>query len=384
MRLRSTVGLLIAAFSLGSGLAATCAEEPAGGAYSTPTDPMPTDTAPTITASPADTDMAAESTESVLFTTLDDRPWTPNYVVADFIYWSASPPNDRGQVFHTTSSNPSSPLFNNGFRLNDPNPDPESGFRLFLGRRLDDMRSLELGGFWTHPFTYPENLASGSSQDGTVNLVFLTANGGERLRIGNAFFQLESHGIEGNQRVRLFEDDRWQVDWLAGMRWLGYNERLELSMQTLATGAEPFRELFRTDNSFVGPQIGSEASWWFHRYIALTGHAKTAFTANFQEMAIRGPAPGTGRFTGVNNIGFRARTEYATVIDFGIGLSFAITPHLKVNAGYDAIWFSTVLRSGDQTGLGDISAANGDVPRSPMRNDTVLLDGFTAGLELNY
>ena len=378
MRIRLLTGLL----SLGIAL---------GAQAQTPRNPRVDPTPIPLTNALVDTSSSAEDpipigagSDEVIY--WESAPAYPHYFDLAFIYWETTDPNQDGAIIRTTSTNPSSRLFDNGYSTRT-NTDPEMGFRATLGHRFDDIFSAEIGGHWVHPYEHPETFTAGLQNPAGgapfTDFVFLVPNNDEPMAVAGVRNKISNAGFETNGRAVMFRNNRVRVDGLLGLHFVQHVETFDLAFTPAPVGALPFEESFEAENSFFGPQLGAEMLYRICEYASIRVGSKLGVTANFQDLNVAGPAAGSGRFTGANNLGTRSRTEYSTLVDFGAGAVFRLTPNITLNAGYSALWFSTVLRATDQLGLPGV-VADGNVPAAPMSNDTMLIGGFTLSLGVDY
>jgi hypothetical protein len=114
------------------------------------------------------------------------------------------------------------------------------------------------------------------------------------------------------------------------------------------------------------------------------------------------PDTGATRFAGgllalPSNIGHFARDRFAVVPELGVNVGFQLTNHLRAFAGYNFLYWSSVLRPGDQIdrGLNELAIPNfgsqpgtpaGDSrrPAVPFRDSDFWAQGVNFGLEFRY
>jgi hypothetical protein len=116
---------------------------------------------------------------------------------------------------------------------------------------------------------------------------------------------------------------------------------------------------FTTYNRFYGGQLGGKLDWRFGRLV-LGGVAKIALGTTQQSVNVRGasvlvaanPAQGGQANAGLlavpTNGGKHTRNEFAVVPEVGLNVGFQVTPAVKVFVGYTFLYWSNVLRPGDQ------------------------------------
>ena len=115
---------------------------------------------------------------------------------------------------------------------------------------------------------------------------------------------------------------------------------------------------FETTNNFYGGQLGTRMEWTWGRWsVDLTTKLALGTTqekADHQRRHDGFPAsgPGTSATGGIlatsANIGEYYQSPFAIVPELDLNLAFAITPHLTARIGYTFIYWSNVLRPGDQ------------------------------------
>jgi hypothetical protein len=185
-------------------------------------------------------------------------------------------------------------------------------------------------------------------------------------------------------------------------------------------------DAFATSNDFVGGDIGYETQWE-HRRWSLNLLTKVAIGNTRQRVAINGStviddemgtvtsSPGgllTQRFEEtrtdpdpdvttddfvVGNIGSYERDEFSMIPEIGLTLGYNITPRLKFTAGYTLLYWSNIVRPGDQIDL-DVNAnllqRNGppaagtvvvdDHPRFVFRQTDLWAQGLNLGAEYSW
>ena len=161
-----------------------------------------------------------------------------------------------------------------------------------------------------------------------------------------------------------------RIDALVGFRYMHLNETLTIteSFATLPGATTNFGvpatqgtvvDRFTTLNNFYGPQFGliGERHWgpWSIEAMAKIAMGATASTVNingYQNVSIGGamstdPRPG-GLLALSSNIGTWHHTSFAVVPEAGVNVGYQLTPRIKLFVGYSFIYWSSVLRPGDQ------------------------------------
>jgi hypothetical protein len=163
----------------------------------------------------------------------------------------------------------------------------------------------------------------------------------------------------------------WRVDWLAGWRFNRLDETLVISDQKEVLSSETGLvvgttlaefDRFSTRNYFNGVQVGMitelrRCRWWVEtRGIIALGGTHAIVNIDGQTTAVV-PVPGGGSETFVTESGLLAQStnigrytddSFAVVPQLGVNLGFEITCGLWATVGYNFMYWSRVLRPGDQ------------------------------------
>lgn len=176
-------------------------------------------------------------------------------------------------------------------------------------------------------------------------------------------------GAEVNYRRFLCGDPCRRIDFLAGYRYLGVNEKLTItetfarvpgSDMTIGTPAQfgVITDQFRTQNSFHGGQIGLAGEWRCGRWF-LDSRASVAFGCVNQSVDISGSqvlmfpngqtavVPGGLLAVPGANIGNFEQNKFAVVPEVGVNLGYHLTQNFRVFIGYNFLYLSSVLRPGE-------------------------------------
>jgi hypothetical protein len=195
-------------------------------------------------------------------------------------------------------------------------------------------------------------------------------------------------GAEANLRGALAGNCCYRLDGLIGFRYLDLFDNLTIAESVLftqptaaiqnnvpiaipagtqAVGADGFT----TRNQFYGGQIGAIAEVRRGRWV-LDLRSKVALGSTHQVVTINGganifyPAGTTQSFsTGPllalgSNVGRYVRDVFTVVPEVGVNLGYQITPNLRARVGYSFLYWSNVVRPGDQIDL------NVDVTQLPL------------------
>jgi hypothetical protein len=256
------------------------------------------------------------------------------------------------------------------FGGDDVNQQARSGARFMVGYWLGDGRLLgvEGGGFFlgrqtssfsaastgtpilTRPFF---NAATGLQDSELVAAPGIVA-GAVTARTSNTFY-----GAEANLRSNILGGPCWNVDLIAGYRYLALDEDLTIgeSLQALQVPLTfVLNDSFRVQNRFNGGQIGFESEWRRNRW-SLDLKTKVALGDVSEHVDIlgstltNGVASAHGLLAEPSNIGSFQRNRFAVSPDVGVNLGYQVTDHLRAFVGYDFLYLSDVVRAGDQVDL---------------------------------
>ncbi len=222
-------------------------------------------------------------------------------------------------------------------------------------------------------------------------------------------------GAEINRRCFRFESDTWRISSLVGFRYLDLRDTLSVTEDSTAVTTVPgvvnagtralVLDRFDTRNQFYGGQVGLNAEWRSGRW-SVDARFKFALGGTNQSVDVEGrqrviqPNGATQNFVGglyalSSNIGLQSQTRLSFVPEVGLKIGYDITDNIRVFIGYDLIYWSTVVRPGDQidqsldTNLipnaGVVQPiANQVRPRVPFHQSNFWAQGVNAGLEFKY
>ncbi len=190
----------------------------------------------------------------------------------------------------------------------------------------------------------------------------------------------ELWGAEANALVNFLRFQGLELNGLAGLRYMSLQEDLTLSTATannpnvpgsfilfpgagFGPGILATQDTFSTRNDFYGAQVGLQARTTLGCFfVDLTG--KLALGDSYESLNVYGltgvngtnaltGAPVRGLFPGgilalPTNSGHFTKNDFAVVPEVGLKLGYAITKNIRVTVGYDGIYWSSVVRPGDQ------------------------------------
>ncbi|NOZ39903.1 MAG: BBP7 family outer membrane beta-barrel protein, partial [Planctomycetes bacterium] len=223
-----------------------------------------------------------------------------------------------------------------------------------------------------------------------------------------------------NRLCNLLRKGTRRTDMLYGVRWTNLNESIRIT-EDLQTLTAPISQLdvidsFATENEFIGGEIGYETDWRFNRW-SLRFLTKVAIGNTRQRVDINGstviddvavnPPDNIGGLlaqryvlpdgTVVGNIGTYERDEFSMIPEIGLTAGYNLTPRLKLTAGYTLLYWSNIVRPGEQIDL-DVNAnllprdggpgvdtvVAGDHPRFEFRQTDLWATGVNFGAEYTW
>jgi hypothetical protein len=313
-------------------------------------------------------------------------------------------------------------------------PEPQSGARFTAGYWLDPCHllgvegsafflaqhtghfvanSAALGGVLARPFIDVSNNNQISTE--------LTALPG--LASGSVRVDLPSQlwGAEANLRHNLLCGCNYRVDALAGFRYLDLQEGLRITEQLVSQATFPaagpivfagdhitVNDRFDTRNQFYGGQVGIDAE--LHRgpwFVDVRG--KLALGATHQAIDIAGNQIITGASAPPRiaaggllaepgaNIGHFTRNRFSVVPELGVNVGYEFGCHLRAFVGYNFLYWTEVVRPGDQVDLRlnpnlnpifsrltNLNPSTIVRPIVPFKSTDYWVQGINAGVEFRY
>ena len=311
---------------------------------------------------------------------------------------------------------------------------PFSGGRFTAGLALDDCgtKYLELSGFFLGQQS--ADFRASSAQYPLLARPFFAVNTNgvtgfpaefreivtrPGLSVGNISVRAPSSlwGLEPNLICNWCEGCNYRVDAIAGARYLNLKESITIveDVQQPATGTVfpnsrvQVTDRFATSNQFYGGQVGIRGTYQWCDRVSLTGDVKVAVGETHEQTNINGfftvpagvvnpdPRPG-GLLTTQSNIGNYTKDRFAVVPEVGLKLGYDLTQCVRLSVGYNFIYWSSVMRPGDQIDRNiDVlqvpnfvplpTAITPVVPARPMpllKETDYWAQGLTFGVEFRY
>ena len=179
-------------------------------------------------------------------------------------------------------------------------------------------------------------------------------------------------GLSPDLRCKLCCGCDYEIDGIVGFRYLDLTESIQIteSIQASSTAPAPFTnsnamltDFFRTHDQFYGAEVGlgGEKRWgsWF-----VDWRAKVAIGDTHESLLIDGDQVITNRITGQvtttqggllalnSNIGRYSRDSFGVIPELNLHVGYAFTDHIRASIGYDFLYWSSVIRPGDQIDTG--------------------------------
>jgi hypothetical protein len=312
-----------------------------------------------------------------------------------------------------------------------------SGARFTSGYWFDDNHWLGLEGSFFFLGTRSANFAAGSGGTPFLGRPFFDvtnnlANPGppfENSQIialspilaGTTTVSLSNQlwSAETNLRTNLACGSWYNIDLIGGFRYLSLEEKLGITENLLATQTVDLpvvanfptlqsgtqfgvHDQFNVNNHFYGGQIGLHTDFnWGNWGLGLT--SKVALGTTHQTVGISGgtmvsvPGSAPQMFQGgllalASNSGRFSRSMFSVVPEIGLKVHYQLTDSIRVFVGYDFVYWSNVVRSGDVVDrsvntslLPPAQATSGPLrPVFAYRGSDFFAHGINVGMEFRY
>lgn len=218
-------------------------------------------------------------------------------------------------------------------------------------------------------------------------------------------------GADLNVRKGLLLGCRWRLDGLSGFRYLNFEEDLRINEVNRQVGvtvplAVVLNDNFQVRNQFYGGQTGLVGEFK-HGMWSVDWFAKVALGTTNQDLRINGAqtvtlggvpvaAASSGLLAQATNSGNFSRNEFSVVPEVGVNLGWQVTPHLRLFGGYNFLYWTNVLRAGDQVDpVLNVNSTVGPpilqrvptVPARPavlFRDSDLWVQGVNAGIQFTW
>ena len=364
---------------------------------------------------------------------------------ASFIHWwirrDSTPPLVTTGNVNNVGSNPGTLgngdtviLLGNG----SVGPTEFSGVQATVGMWLDEERlnGIEASGFWIGKNSRQYSFGSDGAGNPPISQPILVNGVEQVLQIStpgtlanpvalkgeiSITSVVNFDGAEFNFTRNLVRTDGLTFDVMAGVRYLYLNDALGMNQSiTLLPGANlqvPFlgvpqkagtsfniNDSFDATNRFYGGQVAARVvyAWKCLDVSALmkigAGATNQQFVINGSSTIINvngttGTVPG-GTLAQLSNIGHFSSNDFSVVPEFTLTLGYQITPCLRVTAGYTLLYWSHVMRVGNNIDRNvdpnQVPTAAfptvlpGTQPAFPAIRTEFWAQGVNVGMELKY
>jgi hypothetical protein len=307
------------------------------------------------------------------------------------------------------------------------NQDERNGARLTLGYWFDDHHSL---GIEANYFMLEPTGSTFAANSGTTPILTRPFTSGTTALPDAAivaFPGVAAGSVTASERSAVFHGGElllrqhmscgcFGLDVLYGYRYLHLGEELDVNQSTLVSGASAAPPLaglavgtglqitdqFRTVNDLNALEIGLVAEAHGER-LGISGFFKLAAGRGEESVSISGASTRilpTGAVTSVatgvlatgSNSGRWSKLEYPVVPDLGFEVSYRVRPGLRAFVGYEWMYWSRVLRPGEEVdttinpALLPFAAPTAVVPRPLpfLEFKELVVQGLNAGVEFRY
>jgi len=337
--------------------------------------------------------------------------WLDGYSVPSLVPTSTNPA-DLGILTRSTTET----LFGN----QNLSGDSRSGGRFTLGWWLDPCKNASVEGAYTMIGESSERFESGLVTNsilarpifdsGTgVDSAWLLAQPNQLHGWVNVGAKNEFYGLEVLLRRPLLQNCDHQMDVLAGYRYSALRDELSISDHRIRIGTgslDPVglqidqSDWFKTDNTFHGFEFGFVNQVRYNRWsmelltkLAL-GNTRSKITIDGLTTQTQGSTVSTthaGLLTQATNIGTYQHDSFTVMPELGLTLGYDITSRLRCTFGYSLIYWSKVVRAGDQIDYNvNLPAVDGERPTGAQqpacdfKTTDFWAQGMNFGFEYNF
>jgi hypothetical protein len=296
------------------------------------------------------------------------------------------------------------------------------GGRLTAGAWLDSCRTIGIEGYYFELADRSDHFSAGSPGN-LGRPIFNTATGRPDAELisfpgfvnGNVHASASSGGLIGAgalARCNLCAGCWYRLDALAGYRFLSMIDRVGINENLTSTDPAQtvaplgtnilLSDSFHTSNQFNGGDFGLVGEMRWGRW-SLRGTGRIALGATYERVDINGsttvtvpgfpPVTSPGGLLALSsNSGRHSREIFGAVPEARVQLFYQVTSHLRAHVGYTFLYWSQIVRAGDQI---DLSVNPGLLPppvpgTSPQRPEFIFhgtgfwAQGIDLGLELRF
>jgi hypothetical protein len=257
---------------------------------------------------------------------------------------------------------------------NNDNTQMQAGLNFDFGTWLNDCQSVGFGGRYFFLGDDEGDFSRNSGENAVLAIPFFSLDLGApsslllahpdidgEVRTGSVSIRASNqvYGFDAYLRLLYCQTGCGRVDFITGYHTSNINDDFRLNMRTDGNQADNDVRLFdeiNTENSFHGVILGILTE---HQMCCMTirGKARVSVGSMHQRVDIDGGTsingvldqnePG-GLFTATSNIGSRSQDQFCAVTEAGIALGYYINPNVQFTVGYNLIYWSNVVRPGEQ------------------------------------
>lgn len=302
------------------------------------------------------------------------------FVQTEYLLWWVRQP--QIPILATTAENANFGFFGQPGTVNLLGPGEfgsqrRDGFRVRVGGPLGNHEWLAFdASFFTLP-RVTDRVSFNSNQTPTILRPFFAPNFNAEFGELVSFPGLATGTLDIEQSSALWGMDvnfrkqppcgceQWHSPFI-GYRYLNLDESLTMTENLVAGPDAPdpvgttifVQDRFSTRNQFHGGQIGTVFGRKWGR-VSVDGRASVALGVTHQTLDIQGvqqrtrPGQPTENFVGGlyaagPNLGRFTKDRFSVVPEVTLNLGYDLTPRLKAYAGYNFLYWSNVIRPGDQ------------------------------------
>jgi hypothetical protein len=203
----------------------------------------------------------------------------------------------------------------------------------------------------------------------------------------------------------------WSIDALAGFRYLDLDDGLRITENLSVLPGVPglggsqfvVQDSFGAHNQFYGGQLGLRGAAWLGQFFA-TANLKVALGDSQEGVDISGftqittPAGAVSTLPGgllalPSNSGHFYRDRFAVVPEANLTVGYQVTDNVSVSIGYTFLYWSNVVRAGDQIDravnpaalpINGAAGAPSSRPAFGFHDTDFWAQGLTFGLEFRF
>lgn len=250
-----------------------------------------------------------------------------------------------------------------------------AGPRFTLFRHTGDLGAIEFNYFRVQDFTASRALPTTDGGYLFANGV-LCCNVKTPLNDGAAALASEFQSFEFNRR---FPTDG-RVQWLAGFRWVQWNE--SLGIDAVTDLQDELGIDTRTNNDLYGMQVGLDSILWRNGsrfWIEGLGKAGLFYNRAGQFTQF------TNSFPPPENVGGGTNTSRAAFVgELGVTGVWQITDWLALRTGWVAFWLGGIAQGPNQLAEQCLICADDPIRQATDTGGSVFVTGLSLGLEARW